>query len=101
MIDSSTEPNIGAELRDFRLYGARVTRATLDRVSWHLRVVQTAEQRWECRFGEQVFDEHVTLEAGLNHTRVLAADYQPARIFVHTLNHAVVEAARDQPKPAA
>jgi len=32
MIDSSTAPNIGAELRDFRLYGARVTRATLDRV---------------------------------------------------------------------
>ena len=54
-------------------------------VSWFLRVVEIPEQRWQCRWGGDVFDEHSTLQDALDHIEVLAAEHQPARIFVHKL----------------
>ena len=52
-------------------------------VNWFLRVVEIPEQRWQCRWGGDVFDEHSTLQDALDHIEVLAAEHQPARIFVH------------------
>jgi Uncharacterized protein conserved in bacteria (DUF2188) len=57
-----------------------------ERVSWFLRVVEMGENQWQCRWGEQTYDEHTTMMAALAHLRVLAREHQPATLFVHRLD---------------
>ncbi len=77
-----------------------MTRVTLDRVSWFLRVVEIPAQRWQCRWGADIFDEHGTLLAALSHIELLAAEHHPARIFVHHLDGSVEALGEVLPLPA-
>jgi hypothetical protein len=68
-------------------------------VSWYLRVVETAEQRWQCRWGSHIYDEHATRAGAESHISSLAAEQQPATIFVHRLD-GTVAALVNRPDPA-
>jgi hypothetical protein len=69
-------------------------------VGWYLRVVETAEQLWQCRWGRETYDEHATRAAAETHIRALAAEHQPATIFVHRLD-GTVAALGDMPDTAS
>jgi hypothetical protein len=58
-------------------------------VSWFLRVVETGENQWQCRWGEETYDQHTTVTAALTHIRCLAEEIQPATLFVHRLDGTV------------
>jgi hypothetical protein len=51
-------------------------------MGWYLRVVETTEQQWKCRWGTHTYDEHATRGAAEAHIRALAAEHQPATIYV-------------------
>src|SRR4029077_10970297 len=100
MIDSSTTANIGAVV-----WGLSSLRSACDArhpgcVSWFLRVVEIPEQRWECRWGEEIFDQHANLSAALDHIERLAAEHCPARIFVHGLDGTARGLGELPPSPA-
>jgi hypothetical protein len=68
-------------------------------MDWYLRVVETTEQLWQCRWGTHTYDEHATWAAAEAHILALAAEHQPATIYVHRLD-GTVAALGDVPDPA-
>lgn len=54
-------------------------------MAWFYRAVETAHGRWECRHGDRLFDDHLSLSEALEHLRSLAHDQRGAvQLFVHT-----------------
>jgi hypothetical protein len=69
-------------------------------MGWYLRVVETTEQQWQCRWGTHTYDEHATWAVAEAHIWALAAEHLPATIYVHGLD-GTVAALGDVPDPAA
>jgi hypothetical protein len=66
-------------------------------VSWYFRAVQTPDETWLCRWGNQDFDQHATMTDAIEHLTQLAAVHQPAVLFVHWRDGSVSQ--YDWPEP--
>ncbi len=55
---------------------------------WTYRVVQLPDQRWECRFGRTVFDEHDLLDDAVDHMSDIAAAAAPSSLVAHAWERA-------------
>jgi len=58
-------------------------------MAWFLRVIETGDHQWQCRWGAHTYDEHATRAAAEAHIQVLAAEHRSVRIFVHLLDGSV------------
>lgn len=54
-----------------------------------MRVIETGDHQWQCRWGAQTYDEHATLPEAEEHIQVLAAEHRSVTIFVHRLDGSV------------
>jgi hypothetical protein len=59
-------------------------------MAWFLRVVEQPSGSWTCRLGLQDFDDHPDRVAALEHIHQLAAEHEPAEVFVHYVDGRVM-----------
>ena len=59
------------------------------RMAWFLRAIELRDGWWACRWSEDEFDRHPSLEQSLAHLRELAIQHAPAHIYVHRLDGSV------------
>ena len=57
-----------------------------EHVAWHLRAIELGNGWWACRWSDQEFDQHPSLEDSLSHLHKLAVQYAPADVYVHHLD---------------
>ena len=55
-------------------------------MAWFFRAVEQSDGSWLCRRGLDVFDTHPSLELAIEHLGELAADAQPAQLYVHRVD---------------
>ncbi len=58
-------------------------------MGWFFRAVELIDGQWACRRGLEQYDAHLRLDGAIEHLRSLAADAQPAELFVHRLDGTV------------
>ncbi len=58
-------------------------------MAWFFRAVEQPDGSWLCRRGLEVFDSHPSLQLAIDHLAELAADAQPAQLFVHRVDGSV------------
>lgn len=58
-------------------------------MAWFFRVIEGDDGSWGCRRGGTDYDSHAALGAAIEHIKIIAADEQPAELFVHHLDGTV------------